>query len=362
MIQLFTKIVLICLFIFPGLIQAEDEYWEYTFRPGDSIWNIAKEYTDSVNNWSEIQRINEIRQGKDRKIRPGTRIVIPIAMLKQQPVPAVVIAINGDVSLTRANGQPSDVKVGTKLYSGDMVTTADKQSIRVQFADNSELLVNRNSEVVLDKLSHHKQMGMVDTKVRLNSGSVNTRVEKQRPDSNYEIRTPAAITAVRGTEFRLSTDDQQVSRTEVTEGIVSVAAGDDEKSVQDGYGIVAEKGKPLPEPVKLLSAPEISAVQVDDKYSVRIDTSVLEGATSYRYQIATDKDFNTIFFDEIVSVTSLDIDDLAIGKYFLRIRGIDKHNLEGVDSTTEFDISEVLPEEDFVWVYFLSWAVLIILL
>jgi hypothetical protein len=203
---------------------------------------------------------------------------------------------------------------------------------------------------------------MVDTKVRLNSGSVNTRVEKQRPDSNYEIRTPAAITAVRGTEFRLSTDDQQVSRTEVTEGIVSVAAGDDEKSVQDGYGIVAEKGKPLPEPVKLLSAPEISAVQVDDKYSVRIDTSVLEGATSYRYQIATDKDFNTIFFDEIVSVTSLDIDDLAIGKYFLRIRGIDKHNLEGVDSTTEFDISEVLPEEDFVWVYFLSWAVLIILL
>ena len=63
----------------PGLSMAETEYWEYTFRPGDSIWNIAKKYTTSVDNWVEVQRINEIRQGKDIRIRPGTRIVIPVS-------------------------------------------------------------------------------------------------------------------------------------------------------------------------------------------------------------------------------------------------------------------------------------------
>ena len=88
---------------------------------------------------------------------------------------------------------------------------------------------------------------MVDTRIRLNIGRVNTRVEKQQPDSHYEITTPAAITAVRGTDFRLSTDDEQISRTEVTEGFVAVSAGVFEKNLQHGYGIVAEKDKPLPE-------------------------------------------------------------------------------------------------------------------
>ena len=81
----------------------------------------------------------------------------------------------------------------------------------MQFADQSELQVLPNSEVVLDKLSHHKHTGMVDTRIRLNSGSVNTRVEKQGPDSHYEISTPAAITAVRGTAFRLSSDAEHIS-------------------------------------------------------------------------------------------------------------------------------------------------------
>ena len=77
----------------PGLLAAEEEYWEYTFRPGDSIWKIAEKYTTSVNNWVEIQELNKIRQGPDRRIPPGTRIIIPVSMLKQQPVPAVVIAV-----------------------------------------------------------------------------------------------------------------------------------------------------------------------------------------------------------------------------------------------------------------------------
>ena len=26
----------------PGQVTAEEEYWEYTFRPGDSIWKVAE--------------------------------------------------------------------------------------------------------------------------------------------------------------------------------------------------------------------------------------------------------------------------------------------------------------------------------
>ena len=154
MFRFITTLLLMLAISLPAIVSAEEEYWEYTFRPGDSIWSIAEKYTTSVRNWDEIQKINKIRQGPDRKIRPGTRIVIPVSMLKQQPTPALVIALSGDVNLLRANGDSAILKVGDKLYSGDRVVTADKQNLRIQFADKSELQVLANSEVILDKLSH----------------------------------------------------------------------------------------------------------------------------------------------------------------------------------------------------------------
>ena len=346
MIRFIFTLLLMLTVSLPGLVSAEEEYWEYTFRPGDSIWKIAKKYTTTVNNWSEIQKINKIRHGPDRRIRPGTRIVIPVSMLKLQPTPARVIAINGDASLVRANGDELTASIGEKLYSGDKVVTADKQSLRMQFADKSELQVLPNSEVVLDKLSHHKQSGMVDTRVRLNSGSVNTWVEKLQPDSHYYIITPAAITAVRGTAFRLSSDVEQISRTEVTEGFVAVSAGKTDRNVQHGYGIVAEKDKPLPEPVKLLSPPEVSVEHSEEQTVVQLSWIKLDAAKFYRYQLATDEKFNQVTVDTTTVDNIINLDQLPPGHYYLRVRGVDQFKLEGLDSIINFEIKQPPPVED----------------
>jgi hypothetical protein len=367
MFRFVTTLLLLLTISLPGLVNAEEEYWEYTFRPGDSIWKIAEKYTTSVNNWDEIQKLNQIRQGPDRKIRPGTRIVIPVSMLKLQPTPAVVIAINGEASLLRANDEKSAIAIGTKLYSGDRVVTVDGQSLRMQFADKSELQVLPNSEVVLDKLSHHKDTGMVDTRVRLNTGSVNTWVEKQRPDSHYEIRTPAAITAVRGTAFRLSADSENISRTEVTEGIVAVSAGDTEKDVRDGYGIVAEKDKPLPEPVKLLDAPEISDNLSADNSELHVSWKKLDGAKSYRYRLASDQQFNQTIIDESTENNSIKLTDLAPGHYYLQVRGIDQFKLEGIDAINDYDIQQAPPpppppEADDSWKVIMITGIIVLLM
>ena len=191
---------------------------------------------------------------------------------------------------------------------------------------------------------------MVDTRVRLNSGSVNTWVEKQHPDSHYEIRTPAAITAVRGTAFRMTSDDQ-TSRTEVTEGFVAVSAGDSEKTLQDGYGIVAVKDEPLPEPVKLLSAPEVEVKQPEDQTRVQISWPAQDGAKHYRYQLATDEKFNQLIVDATTVENTIEMNQLQPGRYYLRIRGIDKFKLEGLDSNNNFNIKEPSPavEDDSYW-------------
>ena len=352
MIRFITTLFLLFVISNPGLVNAEQEYWEYTFRPGDSVWKIAEKYTTSVNNWAEIQKINQIRQGSDRRILPGTRIIIPVSMLKQQPTPARVIAVNAGASLIRANGDKAEISTDTLLNSGDRVVTGAGQSLRLQFADKSELQILPDTELVLDKLSHHKTTGMIDTRIRLNSGSIYTRVEKQRTDSHFEITTPAAITAVRGTAFRLSTDTSLVSRTEVTEGIVGVSAGDTEKAVKDGYGIVVEKGKPLPEPVKLLAAPEVSDNLFADSSELHVSWSKLEGAVSYRYQLAGDEKFNNINIDATTQDNKIKLVDLKPGHYYLHVRGIDHLKLEGIDSTGDYEIRQAPPppvEDDSYW-------------
>lgn len=362
MFRHFIRLLLILSICVPALATAQEEYWEYTFRPGDSLWKIAKKYTTTVNNWAEIQRINRIRQSSNQRIAPGTRIVIPITMLKLQPAPAIVIALSGDVRLVRANGDEESPAIGTKLFNGDRVITESTQNIRIQFADASELQVLPNSEVVLDKLSHHSQSGMVDTRVRLNTGSVNTWVEKLHPDSHYEIKTPSAITAVRGTTYRVSADGSEVSRTEVIEGKVAVSANNTEKQVDYGYGIVAEIDVPLPDPVELLSAPAVSDNLSAEKTALHINWAPLTGAKNYRYQLASDNKFNQVIIDDATTENQLNIEDLAPGQYYLRVRGVDQFKLEGFDSSRGYEILEPPVRDNFYPKLFISIGLLLILL
>ncbi|MBL7004371.1 MAG: FecR domain-containing protein [Gammaproteobacteria bacterium] len=334
-LRFFSLLVLILTLNLPSLAKAEQEYWEYTFRPGDSFWGIAEKYTTSANNWRELQKVNEIRQGTSRKIPPGTRIVIPISLLKNPPVPAIVIALSGSINVLRENGEKKALEIGSKLYSGDRVITEENQSLRLQFADKSELQVLSNSNIALDKLSHHKKTGMVDTRIRLNSGKINTNVKKQNKKSRYQIQTPAAITAVRGTAFRLSSDTNFMTRTEVTEGIVAVSVGGIEKTVKQGFGLVAEKGKPLQDPVKLLSPPKLNIKVSSDNTKLQLSWKKLEGAQYYRYMLAKDEKFTDVLRNETTKQNSIEFSIQEAGHYYLRARGVGHFQLEGFNSSTD---------------------------
>lgn len=333
------SVLLIIASLLSGQAFAEEEYWEYTFRPGDSVWNIARDYTNSVNNWHEISRINSIESGPDRNIAPGTRIKIPVSMLKQQPTPAVVIAVNGEVSLIRANGEHEPVEQGTRLYNGDQLITSDYQSVRIQFADKSELQMLANSDLSFDKLSYHEDTGMVDTRLRLPKGRVNTWIEKLKPKGRFEIQTPAALTAVRGTRYRLSSDENRITRTEVTEGVVAVSADGKEQKVKSGFGLLAEIGKLLMPPMKLLPAPKIGENQAVQPGLLHVFWERLDGAAEYRFQVARDEGFSDLILDDRTSETILSKRELEAGEYFVQIRGIAGNGLEGLNAVRKIKVA-----------------------
>jgi hypothetical protein len=263
-------------------------------------------------------------------------------MLKQAPQPAIVIALDGDARILRSDGSEGALSEGDKLYAGDKVFTDQEHSLRIQFADGSTLQVLGGSEVAMDKLSYHEDTGMVDTRVRLQRGRVNTWVEKLKPRSRYQIQTPAAITAVRGTAYRLISGDDLITRTEVTEGSVNVSSGGETRAVETGFGLVVEKDKPLPQPVKLLGAPLIGDNQAGGS-TLDIRWERLEGAASYRLQVARDAAFNRIIADRTTDQTGFRLTDLEPGQYFVRVRAIDALSLEGINALRQFEIAALPP-------------------
>jgi len=335
----------------PGLSMAEKavdetEYWEYTFRPGDSIWKIAETYTTTVQYWTEITRINNILLGPDREIQPGTRIVVPVYMLKKQPAPATVISIIGGAELIKSDGKKRDLSVGNKLYTGDKVITKNKQRVLMQFADESRLQVLSNSEVVLDQISYYKDSGMTDTSIRLNLGSVNTSVKKQPIKSRYRVITPSSVTAVRGTAFRISTDATELSTTEVLEGSVNVAGDLDDKNVNENYGIVVEKDKALPEPVKLLPPPDIDIDVDDSQREMSASWRRMEGAAYYRYILSKDDKFKDVIAESTTQDNGVDIAYLGVGNYSLQVSAVHNNKLQGHIAESKFEIEQ---HEHFAW-------------
>jgi len=351
---LLTSLTFIQVLLTPNL-SAEEAYWEYTFRPGDSIWKLAKTHTTSVKNWLEIQKINHIAQSSDRQIQPGTRIKIPVRMLKVQPAPAVVTSTSAGVMLIHPDNTRTTLATYNKLVSGDTIITLDKQFVGLRFADGSTLNILPNSSVSMDRLSQHAQTGMLDTQVRVQNGSIDTRVNKQQPGNRYEIITPSAVTAVRGTQFRVSSDKKAITRTEVTHGIVAVSAEDSQQKVNSGYGVIAEKGKPVSKPVKLLEPPTLAFSPAQT-----LNWQALNNAHAYRYQIANDGDFEQIIKAAQTSSLSVNLATMAEGNYFVRLRGIDNNGLEGLNAQLAITIKAIEADDDPVWPAFIPATIFLI--
>jgi len=336
---LWATLLLVVLGLNPA--HAAEQYWEYTVRPGDNIWNLTKQHCTSVRYWLRIQKLNNV--DLDREIPPGTRLRFPLSILKHQPASAGVLQVRGQAALRRAGAdQDEPVQVGARLLSGDRVTTGADGNLTLAFADGSRLLVLADSDVVMDHLSAWGTTGMVDTRIRLQEGRVDTRVQPARgPGSRYNIITPAAVAAVRGTAFRVAADAaQDVMRSEVTDGTVGV--GDDARStaVPAGYGLVAEAGKPPGKPRELLPPVNLSSLpEVQRRLPLVFTWPPLDGARGYRIQIAPNTEFDALLVDQTTTHATAAWNDLPNGRYAVRVRGIDAVGLEGLDKIRQFDVA-----------------------
>lgn len=314
-------------------VNAIAQEWIYTVVEGDNLWNLSEKHLDKVTRFEQLRRLNAIEN--PRHMQPGTRIRVPLEWIRSNPAAAKIISFTGTASLQRAKKSLSDiVSVGTMLHLGDQLKTGANSSIAIEFADKSILTLHENSLIHFDHLSAHGVTGMVDSRLNLLQGRMDTKVTPAvGPGSRFEIETPSAISAVRGTVYRASVlKEGTASNIEVLRGKVAVSGGNKQLMVNKGYGTQVSAGSPPLPPRELLPAPTFDAIPNEiTQINQRISWSKIDGAAGYRVEVATDDNFETLLWQGLSQYNHIAIPDLPDGEYAVRVRALDPLSLEGIN-------------------------------
>lgn len=318
--------------------------WLYSVRPGDNVWDLCVKYTTKADCWLELGGYNSL--DSDSYLPPGLIIRFPISWLKSVPTPVTISYFTGDVRYRlSADQETTAAQVGDKLPIGSVVVTGNKSIAGLLFGDGSIMQVESDSSVVLDSLSTPGGSGFVDSRIRLQSGAVKTRVPERQPKSRFQITTPAAIAAVRGTEFRVSAfaDDSggEAMTGEVFDGSVGVAGSGagPTKSVEAGFGITAKKGQALADPKPLPATPEWAEIAQLQRPPIQASWQPVDEAAAYRLEILSiDDKQNT----ELLAVQTmagnefLDSQQSFIeGCFVLAVRAVDSEGLIGLANESQ---------------------------
>jgi ferric-dicitrate binding protein FerR (iron transport regulator) len=133
-----------------------------------------------------------------------------------EAVAATAVNLSGDVTVLEGDAWQT-VQEGQVFSAGDRLKTGENSTLQLALADGSSIALGADSDLTLAQLSSGAE-GSV-TLLSLASGLLDAIVQKLKLGSRFEIQTPTAVAAVKGTDFEVSGADTGSAVT-VNEGVV----------------------------------------------------------------------------------------------------------------------------------------------
>jgi hypothetical protein len=153
-------------------------------------------------------------------------------------------------------------------------------------------------------------------------------------ETRYRIHTPSAVAAARGTQYRVTVDREEATRSEVLEGRIAVEALGSSVEVNKGEGTLVRKGKKPTPPRRLLMPPQPHDLQpLYRSQPANISFNRIDGAIHYHVLISSDAEGRNTLIDKTLKPNDeLQVDGLVDGIYYLQSGSIDESGLEGPSS------------------------------
>jgi hypothetical protein len=331
-------IILFCLYL--SFSSAQIQAWagggdsiELTVVENDYLINICKRYLEEPRRWPEVGRVNHLKDYN--QIRSGSRLVIPIRLLKGVPADGVVVFLKGDAELKEGKaGTWKPLRRNDQVRQGNLIRTGQEGAVEIAFADGTGFFLRPGTTLDL-QASQVKGGSHLFQRFRLSTGRILTRVRSATGrDSRIEIPTPSATAVVRGTDFRLAVVAGDASTCEVMDGTVDVEALRRNVLVHGGEGTRVNRGEPPLKPRKLLPCPTpIPPKGPVNTMPFRIEFDRIQGASAYRYILSRDTDGKDALRESVITAdAALEFTGVDDGTYYLQLRSIDEIGLEGPSS------------------------------
>lgn len=324
-----------CLWLASGCALGADE-WLYSVRPGDTLWSLSHRYLTDPTLLEPLRALNGVKN--PRRLPPGMQLRIPYDWIRATPASVRVLAVRGAVQVEDGSGsravQPQD-----EVRAGEVLTTPSDGHVVLQFQDGSRLSLLADS-VLRIVVSRAYASGVNEARVELLRGRTENQVVPRTGQGvRFEILTPAGVTSVRGTDYRVSAEVSSTARTEVLEGAVAVDGTGGGVRVPAGFGTLVVVGEAPRAPVALLPAPDLTALPARvESLPAELDLAPVHGARAYRVQLARDAAFESIVLDVVERAPRANLPLLASGRYVLRVRAVDELGLEGRNAERELEL------------------------
>ncbi len=309
----------------------------YKVKTGDTLIGLSKRYLTNAADYTKIAAANGKRNAD--KLQPGEQLKIPVDLLKSRPIEARILAFTGAVSVNSAKGTRA-AAVGMQLNEGQTIETGDNGFLSLSLSTGARVSMPSRSKVRILRLRRYDLTGGADLDFAVDKGRTETSVTPFKDSaSRFRMRTPVAVSAVRGTTFRIGYDGESApSLTEVVEGSVGVGSTTTGKTsaVPGGFGVAAKLSGDLTQE-KLLPPPAmIDPGRIQQDPSVRFDVRPDSSATGHHIQLSRDAGFVDIFAAQRSSDPSISFTGIPDGRYFVRAMAIAKSGLEGLTEAYSF--------------------------
>lgn len=305
----------------------------YEVKSGDTLGKLANELLDHSKRWKDVAKYNQLSDAN--RIEPGQHLSIQLPWLKTRMGKLKIESLTGGVT---ANGKL--LQVGDEVSQGAKLKTSTGSALRLRMPDGSLLNMMEGTEVEVEKLEN-KQNNAFSSLFRLVTGQVET-FKKKYPEgvSELAIRAKTATLGVRGTHFRMREEGGR-AYAEIEQGSVSYEAQKTPMvlALTGGQGSVAD-GEHAAEVVNLLPPPTFPSLpnEFDTPY-IQWTMPGLPGAMDFYGELARDEEFS----DHLVSVRAnkrkIFLKDLPNGRYWLRLRAVDSHGLQGMEGKVSFSVN-----------------------
>ena len=335
---------------------------EIEVKSGDTLWSVANYYLKEPSRWPEILKFNNITADPNN-VLPGMKLKIPVLLIREQLRSSTVISVTREVKMRRqAEMDWTDAKSNTKLYNKDGIRTLESSYTEIKSPSGNLMTIGPSSLVIIQPEEKSEE-------TRLLSGEIRT--------SNIPIRTPTAFVMPKITpqtpvaDYKTKVKEDQSTVVAVYKGAVDVSAKNKTIMVPEGFSTEVKINLPPMEPKKLPPNIDFPADLVEPKIGSQINTQIKDvkqdigeiniggqlsksasssswlDITHYHIQIAKDKNFINMVYDEIKPIyEKFDVKEVNIseGKYFWRVAYLDSSGAEGIiSSSKEIFLDKTLP-------------------